>query len=211
MTHQLLLIAHIATLGYWLGAELAINATYRFVCYRDDLPFVARDAVMAHIMSADQHVRYALILQLTLGAMLMAATGLLQASLWPIATAGALWLGFVELVHRWRERSAGPLLAAIDRWSRYVLISVLAGIALSAPLPLWLRAKLALFAGVMLCGVGIRLALIRHFRIWQHMAAYGATVDRNAAIKAIYAHATDILALLWLMIGGITLLAIVKP
>lgn len=50
-----LLAAHIAVLGYWLGAELVINSTYRLVCFADDMPFAQRDQLMDHVMAIDQH------------------------------------------------------------------------------------------------------------------------------------------------------------
>jgi hypothetical protein len=206
----ILLVAHIAVLGYWLGSELVINSEYRFICTRDDLPFAARDAMMDHLMKADQHVRYALVLQLMLGTMLMSQSGLLPVSHILLLLIGLGWLGFVELVHRCRTHPSGAILGKIDRVSRYVLILLLLGAALMASLPFWLSIKLALFAGVMLCGVGIRLMLIRHFRIWSEMKEDGPRDESNAAIKRICAQATSILVLLWLCIAVIVTLSITK-
>jgi len=67
-----LLAIHIAVLGYWLGSELVINSTYRYVSYSGDMPFAERARLMEHVMHVDQHVRYALALQATLGTALAA-------------------------------------------------------------------------------------------------------------------------------------------
>ena len=67
MIAHTLLVFHIAVLGYWLGSELVINSTYRHVAWAADMPFEQRDRLMDHVMDADQHVRYALLLQLMLG------------------------------------------------------------------------------------------------------------------------------------------------
>ena len=75
MLVQALLVAHIAVLGYWLGAELVINSTYRYVSWSGAMPFPERDRLMQHVMDVDQHVRYALILQAGLGAALAALLG----------------------------------------------------------------------------------------------------------------------------------------
>ena len=78
-------------------------------------------------------------------------------------------------------------------------------------MPEWLRWKLALFAGVIACGVGIRFALIAHFRTWAVMARDGSTEATNAIIRRTYVRATSILGLLWIFIAAITVLSVSKP
>lgn len=214
-----LLVAHVAVLGYWLGSELVINATYRYVCCADDMPFAEREKLMDHVMRVDQHVRYALVLQTVLGAMLAAAYGFVpgsQATVAGAAAFGIFWLAFIEAVHRLRRNSIGRRLAWIDRASRYLLIAVLlaaaAGLLGEAwAMPGWLRWKLAAFAGVVGCGVGIRLALIAHFRTWARMTSRGVTPDDNAIIRRTYLQATSILILLWAFIAIIVYLSVAKP
>jgi len=214
-----LLVAHIAVLGYWLGSEFVINSTYRYVSYSGAMPFAERARLMDHVMEVDQHVRYALVLQASLGPAIAALYGYIpggEAAAIGFGLFGALWFAFVELVHRLRHRPVGRTLGAIDRGSRYVLMAVLVAIAAGLvggawPMPPWLRWKLALFACVMLCGVGIRLALIAHFRTWAVMAREGPTEETNAIIRRTYMRATSILLLLWTFIAAITVLSIWKP
>lgn len=214
-----LLVAHIAVLGYWLGSELVINSTYRYVCFSNDMAFSERTRLMDHVMHVDQHVRYALALQATIGLMLAAAVGYVPGGELVALTAGVIgvaWLGFVEAVHRFRKMPVGRLLAAIDRASRYVLMALLIAVAFGLvggawPFPEWLRWKFALFAGTMACGVGIRIALIAHFKTWEEMSKSGVTPERNAIIRTTYMRATAILVLLWLFIGGIVWLSVAKP
>lgn len=214
-----LLAAHIAVLGYWLGSEFVINSTYRYVSYSDRMPFEERSRLMEHVMHVDQHVRYALVLQASLGPAIAALYGYIpggEATAIGFGIFGALWFGFVELVHRLRHSSIGRTLGAIDRGSRYVLMAVLIGIATSLiggawPMPEWLRWKLALFSGVMMCGVGIRIALIAHFRTWAVMAREGPTDETNAIIKRTYVRATSVLLLLWAFIAAITIISVWKP
>ena len=214
-----ILAAHIAVLGYWLGSEFVINSTYRYVSYSDQMPFEERSRLMEHVMHVDQHVRYALVLQATLGPILAVLYGYIpggNAAAIGIAIFGALWFVFVELVHRLRHSSIGKTLGAIDRGSRYVLMAVLVATALGLiggawPMPLWLRWKLALFAGVMLCGVGIRIALIAHFRTWALMAREGPNDTTNTIIKRTYVRATSVLLLLWVFIAAITVISVMKP
>lgn len=219
MFEQALLAAHIAVLGYWLGSELVINSTYRYVSYADAMPFAERDRLMEHVMHVDQHVRYALVLQAALGTALAASYGYVPGGR-SVATGalvvGALWLLYVEAVHRLRHSAAGQRLAAVDRASRYVLMALLLALAAGLvggawPMPLWLRWKLAAFAGVMASGVGIRFALIAHFRTWAIMRRDGVTPETNAIIRRTYVSATAVLVVLWLFIAVIVALSLWKP
>jgi hypothetical protein len=216
---QALLVAHIAVLGYWLGAELVINSTYRYVCWSAAMPFAERDRLMQHVMDVDQHVRYALILQAGLGVALVALQGYVPGGA-RLAVTGAVlaaaWLALVEAAHRARGTAAGPWLGALDRWVRYLAIAVLLGLSGAVALgefalPRWLAWKLALFAGVIACGLGIRVALIAFFRVWQDAARQGGRTDIELRIRAAYVRATAVLVALWLLIAAIVALSILKP
>jgi hypothetical protein len=214
-----LLIAHIVVLGYWLGSELVINSTYRYVSWSSGMPFAERNRLMDHVMDVDQHVRYALVLQAGLGTMLAALYGYFpggDALAWTAAVVMVAWLAFVELTHHQRSTPAGLRLAAIDRGLRYVAIAVLAGVAalaLSGRLatPAWLAWKLAAFAGVIACGLGIRFALIDFYRTWQVIAREGSNDAREREIRRTYVRATSVLGLLWVFIAAIAVLSVVKP
>src|SRR5690348_8958629 len=120
MLLQALLVAHIGIVGYWLGSELVINSTYRYVCFGARTQFAERNRLMEHVMSADQHVRYALALQVTTGFALAARYGFVPGggtTAWIAVVLGALWLTFIEAVHRLRHGRAGRRLGAIDRGS----------------------------------------------------------------------------------------------
>lgn len=219
MLLTVLLVAHIAVLGYWLGSELVINSTYRYVSYGRHVPFAERSRLMEHVMHVDQHVRYALVLQTGLGFALATGYGMIPGGeplLWAIGTATVAWLGFVEAVHRLRHSAIGKTLGAIDRGSRYVFMAALLALAFGLlggawELPLWLRLKIGLFAGVMASGVGIRLALISHFRTWAVMASEGPSDTSNAIIERTYVRATAVLVLLWLFIAAIVVVSVWKP
>ena len=214
-----LLVAHIAVLGYWLGSELVINNLYRYVSFSGAMPFGERDRLMQRVMDVDQHVRYALVLQAGLGFTLAMLYGYVPggpAGASIVAVLAVVWLAFVEATHRLRHRPIGRRLADIDRASRYLLMILLLALSFGLigggwPTPFWLRAKLALFAGVMLCGVGIRLALLGHFRTWAVMAREGPSEATNAAIRSTCVRATSVLALLWVFILAIVVISLAKP
>jgi len=214
-----LLVAHIAVLGYWLGSELVINATFRYVSDSSDMPFPERERLMDHVMIVDQHVRYALVLQAALGTMLAASLGFFpggNALVLTAALVGGAWLLFVELVHRLRHRSLGNRLATADRWSRYLLIVLLLALAGGLlggdwPIPTWLQWKLACFAGVVACGAGIRLKLIGWFECWNALRADPESSALNTELMDHYWAATRVLLLLWLFIVATVALSLMKP
>lgn len=215
MLIQALLIVHVAVLGYWLGSELVINSTFRFVSRADRMPYAERDRLLDHTLDVDQHVRYALVLQAGLGTMLGALLGYFPGGAALAVGAGiamAAWLALVEVTHRLRKAPAGPALARADRALRYALAVLgAAGLAGIVRLPAWLAIKLALFAAVILCGVGIRLALVRYFRIWRQIGAAGSDPEREQALRQGYRDATGVLVLLWVFILAIVVLSWLKP
>jgi hypothetical protein len=213
LTYAVLLALHIAVLGYWLGSELVINSEYRFIVRRADLPVSARDAMTDHLMQADQHVRYALVLQAMLGTMLLAQLDLAPGWTGMLALpAGLAWLALVEITHRARGTARGHMLARFDRGLRYGVAALLLASAFGVTdWPGWLRLKLGLFAGIIGCGVLIRFKLIRHFAVWSEVVAQGSSPERETALRSIYRRATGILLMLWALIAAITLLAIFKP
>jgi hypothetical protein len=219
MMLKMILVTHIAVLGYWLGSELVINSTYRYVSWSASMPFAERNRLMDHVMDVDQHVRYALVLQATLGTMLLALYGYVPGGTtlaWIAAGVGAAWFALVEATHRLRDAAIGKRLAAFDRGLRYVAVAGLIGIAAAGQrwwpaLPQWLAWKLAAFAGVIACGLGIRFALISFYRTWMEIAQQGSTDAREAQIRRTYVQATSVLVLLWVFIAVVVALSVLRP
>lgn len=213
-----LLVAHIAVLGYWLGSEFVINSTFRYVSWSEGMEFKERNRLMEHVMDVDQHVRYALVLQLGLGFALAALYGFVPGhttTAWAALGFMVVWLGFVEAIHHLRHAKIGATLASIDRSSRYVLLLALGAYGISGlmgmnNLPPWLAAKLLCFAGVISCGVGIRFGLIHWFKVWQDIRHNGSTAANEAALRRAYVIATSVLAGLWVFIAGIVYLSVWK-
>ncbi|MCC5860397.1 MAG: hypothetical protein JJT93_00635 [Gammaproteobacteria bacterium] len=219
MLHNLLLVAHIAVLGYWLGSELVINSTFRYVCYSGGMPVAERSRLMDHVMEVDQHVRYALVLQFGLGLALAMRLGWLPggvAGAWAAGVFAVAWLALVELTHRRRHAPLGARLAALDRGLRYGVMAALVGVAVAGLTgllitPAWIAWKLLVFAGVMACGVGIRFALIEWFASWRALLEAGGGDAHEAALRRGYWRATGILIGLWVLIGVIVLLSLARP
>jgi predicted outer membrane lipoprotein len=219
MLIQTLLVAHIALLGYWLGSELVINANFRYVSHAATLPVIERDRLLDHVFDVDQHVRYALILQLGSGTALAALLGYIPGSAGvagAAAAVAALWLVLVEITHRQRKAPSGRALAQADNALRYFSVAALllaAAFALTGgkELPSWLGWKFILFAGVILCGLGIRRALIRYYIPWGKLQQTGSTPALEAELRRCYWRATAVLLCLWGFIACIVVLSVLKP
>lgn len=219
MLETVLLVAHIAVLGYWLGSEFVINSGYRYVCRAASLPFDERNKLMDHVLDVDQHVRYALILQMGLGTALAALYGFIPGGTTTALTAGviaAIWLAFVEFIHHNRKSATGARLSFIDRSIRYVLMVGLTIIGIGAlmtdgDMPTWLAWKLILFAAVMASGVGIRISIIDFYRTWAKIKVDGSTPEHEKSIWHIYTYGTGILLGLWVLIAAIVVVSVWKP
>lgn len=216
---QFILLAHIIVVGYWLGSEFVINSTYRYVCRSSQMPFDERARLMSHVMDVDQHVRYALVLQATLGTMLAALYGYVPGGATLASVAGILgiiWFAFVEGIHRSRSGPVGNALAAIDRGLRYFAVGALAALFASVAfgtifLSSWLAWKLLFFAAVIGCGLLIRLELLKFFRVWKQIADEGSTTERESEIRHLYWTSTLALIYLWMFILLIVTVSFVKP
>lgn len=218
MLHNLLLVAHIAVLGYWLGSELVINSTFRYVSFSAGMPVAERSRLMEHVMEVDQHVRYALVLQFALGFVLALRLGWLPGGAvgtFALGVAALAWLALVEFTHRLRHAAAGVRLAAVDRGLRYVVMAGLAVVGVAAladalPAPGWLAVKILLFAAVMGCGVGIRFALTGWFASWRALLSAGGGEAHEQALRRGYWRATAILIGLWVCIAAIVVLSVTR-
>jgi hypothetical protein len=214
-----ILVAHILVVGYWLGSDLVINSTFRYVSRASSMPFPDRDRLLEHVLDVDQHVRYALILQVWLGTTLGALLGYLPGGMVLAGAAtlmGIAWLALVELTHRLRSRPAGRALGLIDRTIRYAAIVTAAMIAIGTLMGYlsvagWLAVKLALFAGVIVSGLGIRFELVHYFAVWNTIRLEGSSEERERLLRRRYKSSTTVLVLLWLLVATIVAVSVLKP
>jgi hypothetical protein len=224
MTHvnsyEILLWLHVLVMGYWIGSDLVVNALTHYVARAGSLPPGERKRLWDFLMHVDQHPRNALILSVPLGFTLAAQIGLAQldnAALTVLWLGSAAWFGYMWLTHWKREGSAGAAFAQWDWRIRYILIatflfigieSLLTGSPLAAP---WLAWKVILFAGVMACGIGIRLYIRRCFPAWPRIWDGRGTPEDEATVRTSLMRATYVLWVLWALLFAIGWLGVAKP
>ena len=214
-----ILVAHIIVVGYWLGSDLVINSTFRYVSRAAAMPFADRDRLLEHVLDVDQHVRYALILQVWLGTTLGALLGYFPGGILLAGAAtllGMAWLTLVEFTHRLRSGPGGRALGLIDRTIRYAAIVTavtISGGTLMGNFPVagWLAVKLGLFAAVIVSGLGIRYELIHYFAVWNAIRLEGSTEERERLLRSRYKSSTTVLVLLWLLVAAIVAVSVLKP
>ncbi len=217
--------AHILLFVYWLGADLGVFLAARYVA-RSDLGLDERLRFLELLLRLDLGPRSALILMIPVGGTLAAQLGsapLFEPLLPPLWGSALLWLAIAWWIVLWPRHRATPLLTALDRWLRIVVVATSAGIALpsllrGAPIGTpWLAAKLLLFAAVVWLGLLLRGVL----RDWGSgfaalRTAVGPDAARqsraaNALIDAAYRRATRYALLLWLLVAAIAFLGVTKP
>ncbi len=173
---------------------------------------------MDHILNVDQHVRYALLMQLGFGFWLATQRGYLPSGMLPVVSTILViaWLTLVEATHRLRKTSLGATLAKIDRGLRYLLLGslLILGVGIltqKIQTPSWLGWKLVLFAMVISAGVMIRFQVIKFYQSWQNLRANPSSNEDNATVQTIYIRSRRILMFLWLCITLMVVLSIGKP
>jgi len=163
VVHQILVIIHVLLFVYWLGGDLGVFYSSKFVVKPDISP-EAR-AVSAKIMlDLDQIPRICMSLMLTVGGILTEFIGVPHP--WyqqiGIILLGPVWFFCVMYLHFRHGTKAYPLVAKFDMFIRY---AVVIGLPISVWLHWdsnnlgdypWVAAKLLIFAFLVFCGIMVR-------------------------------------------------------
>ncbi|MCC5867213.1 MAG: hypothetical protein JJU27_01765 [Gammaproteobacteria bacterium] len=220
MDPQWLVLAHLLLFVYWLGGDLGVFYSSRFVT-NPALGTEAR-ATAAHIMLAvDLAPRICMILILPVGLTLAAMTwgldlsGLLLTLIW----LGCLvWLVLAVSIYLREGSALAHLLARIDQAIRWFVIVVVGGVALwslvaDGPLAgqFWLAAKMLIFALLVICGLGIRAVLKPFGPAFGKLMREGSSPDVEADLGRSVARARPFVLAIW---AGLVLaagLGVFKP
>jgi hypothetical protein len=161
--HQLMVIIHVLLFVYWLGGDLGVFYSSKFVVKPDISP--ESRAIAAKIMlDLDQIPRICMSLMLTVGGILTEFIGIphpwYQQIL--ILLLGPVWFFCVMYLHFRHGSKAYPLVAKFDMFIRWaVVIGVPISVILHwesnrlAEYP-WVAGKLIIFAFLVFCGIMVR-------------------------------------------------------
>jgi hypothetical protein len=200
----LLALAHLLLFVYWLGADLGVFYSSRFVA---DASRGAKERLLAAqiMLGIDLVPRLCMPLVLATGAQLAAAKGMLllsplmQAAVWLLAAA---WLASVVVLHHHRP----SWLVALDRAVRVMVVVGLVSVVSDgwlygrwgiAP---WLAFKLLCFATTVGCGLMIRVRLAPFGPAFTRLATGQPEVGDDAIISRSIARCRPWVVLIWVVL-----------
>ena len=181
---------HVVLFAYWLGADLGVFYSSYFVT-NAERPTSVRIAAAKILFALDQAPRICMTMMLPSGTHLLWELGIfeidaaLMTVLWLVCFG---WLLMVISLHRMAPGKAQTSLTTFDFFFRLALSVglIMAGLyALfgEVRMPHWAALKLAIFGGLVGCGLIVRVKL-RHFGpAFVNLAAGNATDEDNDAIK----------------------------
>lgn len=218
-TYVLLKLAHVLLFAYWLGGDIGVFYSARFVRDRS-LTLDARRVALRIMTWIDMVPRYCLVLMLPVGYTLARQIGVVRLPdafmvvLWGVALA---WLWLVASVHQHAGTPKGERLRRIDLGWRVVLASGLLFDAwqgfrgtghLFAD---WISAKFLVFAAIMFCGILIRLRGKDLAPALRAVLAEGSTPEREAAVARASSAVRPWVFSIWALVALAAWIGIAKP
>lgn len=217
MDLALFTLLHLLVFVYWLGGDLGVFYSSTILT-NTKLPAAARIAAAQVLAQVDMAPRTAMILTLPTGLTLAALKGWLNLGsigLVLIWIAGLIWLTLAWVLH---VRHLGPTSSArrADLFIRWAVIAGLAVLALdlwpNAPgLPLFLKAKCAILAATIFCGLLIRRALVRFGPAFGRLVQEGASADVDTEIARALDESRPLVVTIWLLLLAAAYLGLTKP
>ncbi|WP_122816795.1 hypothetical protein [Nocardioides pantholopis] len=223
--HSFAILLHILLLTYWLGSDIGVFYSSKFVVDPKVSP-QGRATAMKIMHMVDLAPRICLILMLPSGVTLMAAgeIGKDVFSGWLLALAwigGLAWLA-IMLVSFFRSPAKHADLAAKADWVVRIGITVALLVAAAYTFfadepfgvdtnPKWLAGKVAAYALCIFCGVMIRISLKPFGPAFGKLMSNGSTPEVEAAIGGSMRRAVPWVYAIWVLVLIASFLGVVKP
>ena len=219
--YQIAILLHLLLLTYWLGGDLGVFYSSRYVL-RPELSVAARTVALKIMSFLDLAPRVCLVLFLPSGVTLAATQphGATFLSGWLVALTWAFALGWLWLAIR-ASTSDGLVARRLDLVARLGVVIVLLGIGgytvlAAAPFgvttnPKWLGAKVVLYAFAVLSGVGIRLQLRPFAAAYARLATDGSSPAVEGSLRRAIRGSEPFVFAIWACILGAAILGVVKP
>lgn len=223
--HSLAILLHILLLTYWLGADLGVFYSSRFIT-NSTVPLAGRTVATKVMHAVDMAPRICLVLFLPSGVTLMALdkygenifSGWLLALAW---VGGLAWLALVILDYRRRPERFADLVRRVDFVVRVALVIGLIGVSVytfvvAEPFgvttnPKWLAGKVCAYALCILGGLMIRVKLRPFGPALAQLSSSGSTPEVETAIRTSVRGTLPYVYLIWAMVVVAAFLGVVKP
>jgi len=218
--YLVLVFVHIVLFVYWLGGDLGVYVSAKFVANRN-LSMDERFRFMHVLLTCDMGPRSALILFLPVGLEMAQIMGAIEL---PRAIGGIIWLLCLAwLATNWwmffnERHPMTDKLRQYDLYLRYALMPLIAGGAIYSiftggpVVATWLQAKLLVFAAAISLGVYLR-GEIKQWIIGFGMVRQGgdAADKGNTMIEQSLVRSQRAAMLLWFCVALAAFLGKVKP
>jgi hypothetical protein len=219
------LLLHLLLLTYWLGADLGVFYSSRYVL-KTELGTEARMTALKIMAWLDVAPRLCLVLFLPSGVTLMALDDYGRDLFlgWPLALAwlgSAVWFGLVLADHLMHASSLQGMVKRLDLAVRSAVVVGLLGAAaytvvVDEPFgvttdPRWLGVKVGMYALAIACGIGIRRQLRPFAPALGALATTGSTPEVERDLRRSIVGSQPYVALIWVCVVGAALLGIAKP
>ncbi|MGW5156306.1 hypothetical protein ACWEPN_12580 [Nonomuraea wenchangensis] len=219
------ILLHIILFVYWLGSDIGVYYSSRFVT-RADLAPAARSVAAKIMHVVDMAPRICLVLFLPSGVTLMALSpfgedyfpGWLVALAW---VAALCWLALVIYDYTRGATRLGRVVQRLDLLVRYGLVVALLAVGLfmiftAEPFgvqtnPKWLGGKLLAYGLCILGGVLIRWRLSPFGPAFGRLMSEGSTPEVERAITRSVRSCLPYVYLIWTMVLVAAFLGVVKP
>ena len=200
-------LVHVLTFVYWVGADLGVFYSARLVV-NQRYSLQTRATVLKMLSWIDMIPRCMLILTFPVGATMASNLGIgPQSGYWlgVIWILTILWLVHVTQVFRKEGTDAGRMLAKIDVYLRvffvvFLVTSAVWSLTGNGPFKAeWLSLKILLFAGTVICGIGIRVTFAPFVGAFETIAAQEPSPSAEATMKRALNHAAPFVLGIWII------------
>ena len=196
---------HLVGFAYWLGADLAVFYSSYYVVNEKLSPEV-RTTTAKILFALDQVPRICMTMTLPLGVHLAWRFGALPISgdtvalIWLVCLA---WLAMVITLHVAKPSPAKVILTRFDFWFRTVIALALIAIGVAALTGAWqtpdyIAWKLAIFGGLVACGLIVRIKLSDFGPAFAAIAAGNVSDEANAAIRRSLGGTRPFVIMIWI-------------
>ncbi len=199
-------LLHILAFVYWLGGDLGTFFASRFVV-NPNLSPAQRGTALKIMLGCDQGPKLCMPLMFALGYSLAARMGFIGGPLWLEVVVWAialLWFANVNYLYFTENQAAKARLSQIDLCFRVAVVSGLLSVGVLSLLgqsPLstdWLSVKIMIFAGLVACGIYIRIQLKPFVAAFMQLMSSGSSDEVEATLSRALGRCRPAVYLIWL-------------
>jgi hypothetical protein len=216
--HAIALILHLLLFVYWLGGDVGVFYSSRFVVDASRSR-EARLTAAKIMLGLDLIPRICMSLMLTVGGLLNEFYGVRHPAweLVALVALGPFWLGMVLFLHLREGSAVAHKVQRFDFGFRWCMV---AAILVSAVHSLidgrldaypWLAAKLVIFAFLVFCGLMIRVGMPPFAAGLRALAADRVTPEVDARMRASLARMRRWVVAIWVGVLASAVLGVLKP